>query len=583
MKHLLLFAFGLLTMISASAQIELRFEDNQTLNYDEIIASYQYLDTEYDAAQLQIAGTTDSRKPLHLLAIDGDNEFDPGKARMRNKRVLLVNNGIHSGESCGIDASILWAEKLLKNNDPLLENTVVLIIPTYNTGGTLNRGCCSRANQNGPEMHGFRGNAKNLDLNRDFIKCDSENARSFTALFHRWNPDVFVDTHTTNGSDHQYTMTLISPNKDKMNKLLGSVTEKDFVPFLYRKMEEGGYEMAPYVSTKKGTPESGIMHFPDSPRYSSGYVSLFHTLGFTAEAHMLKSYSDRVLATELLLQSLLEMTHNYGDLISQLRQKAIEATASNKSVELNHRVDTTTHNLFRFKGYETEKRISNVTGLEQLYYNTATPYDTPYEKDVPYYNRLNPELTVNLPEYYIIPQAWKEVIELLRLNDVELQQLQSEMKLAVEVYYIEDYKTTDGPYEGHYLHRDVQTRTETDTLTFYPGDIVVRTDQRANEYIAHVLEPRSEDSFFCWNFFDAVLMQKEYFSTYLFDVEAERLLEEDPELKARFMAKKKDPEFAENAWAQLYFIYQRSPWYEKTHNRYPVAAYSGSFTAKDLK
>lgn len=579
MKHLILLAFGLLATVFASAQIELRFHENQTLNYDEIIASYEYLAGKYDAAQLHTAGTTDSGKPLHLLVIDQHNEFDPGKARKRNKRVLLVNNGIHPGESCGIDASILWAQKLLKNNDPFLENTVVLIIPTYNTGGTLNRGCCSRANQLGPEMHGFRGNAKNLDLNRDFIKCDSENARSFTTLFHRWNPDVFVDTHTTNGSDHQYTMTLISPNKDKMNKLLGSVAEKDFVPFLYRKMEEGGYEMAPYVSTKKGTPESGIMHFPDSPRYSSGYVNLFHVLGFTAEAHMLKPYPERVLATELLLQSLLEMTHQYGDLISQMRQKAFEATASSKSVELNHRVDTTTHDLFRFKGYETETRISNVTGLEQLYYNT----EAPYEEDVPYYDQLKPELTANLPEYYIIPQAWKEVIELLRLNSVELTQLQSEMKLAVEVQYIEDYKTTDRPYEGHYLHRDVKTRTETDTLTFYPGDYVVRTDQRSNEYIAHVLEPRSEDSFFCWNFVDAVLMQKEYFSTYLFDAEAERLLEEDPELKARFLAKKKDPEFAENAWAQLYFIYQRSTWYEKTHNRYPVAGFNDVINGNQLK
>lgn len=577
MKNLLLLA--LLLPVWALAQIEYRFEQNETFTYDETIAAYEYLDSQYAAAKLLTAGSTDAGKPLHLFVIDQQKVFDPEKSRQNNKRVMLVNNGIHPGEPCGIDASVYWAEELLKNNSPLLENTVVLIVPVYNVGGILNRGCCFRANQNGPIEHGFRGNAKNLDLNRDFIKCDSQNARSFAALFQQWSPDVFVDTHTTNGADYNYTMTLIAPNKGKMNSLLGSVTERDLVPFLYRKMEDGGYEMAPYVSTKKGTPESGIMHYPDSPRYSSGYANLFHSLGFTAETHMLKPFEDRVKSTVLLLQSLLEMTDQYGALIGELRGKALTQTVQNRSVELNHRVDTTTHDLFLFKGYEVERRTSPVTGQEQHYYNT----DKPYEKEVPYYNKLEAGHTTTLPAYYIIPQAWQEVVELLRLNGTEVKELKSETELEVEVLYIDDYATTTRPYEGHYLHYDVKTRSKKMNLTFAPGDFVVETNQPVNQYLAHVLDPRSEDSFFCWNFFDAILMQKEYFSTYLFDAEAERLLEENPELNGRFMAKKKDPEFAEDARAQLRFIYERSPWYEQTHNRYPVAGFDGSLPKGKLR
>jgi hypothetical protein len=560
-------------------QVALRFEENKSLTLDETIAAYTYLDGTYDNARLETAGTTDSGKPLHVFMIDRHKEFDPEKAKARNKRILFVNNGIHPGESCGIDASVFWTEQLLKNDDPLLENTVVIIIPVYNTGGMLNQHCCFRANQNGPESHGFRGNAQNLDLNRDFIKCDSENARSFTRLFQRWSPDVFVDTHTTNGSDHQHTMTIIAPNKHKMNTLQGSLAEKDLIPFLYKKMAEGGYDMAPYVFSKGETPESGILHFCDSPRYASGYANLFHSLGFTAEAHMLKPYADRVKATALLLQSLLEMTNTYSDLIAQMRRKAIESTANGKNVALNHRVDTTTHDLFRFKGYESVRRISPVTGLEQNYYHS----DAPYEKDIPYYNRLNPELSVSLPEYYIIPQSWKKVVELIKLNGVEVKQLSSDMELEVTVHYIENYNTVSAPYEGHYLHREVSTRTVQDALQFYSGDYIIRCNQGTNQYIASVLDPRSEDSFFCWNFFDAILMQKEYFSPYLFDAEAEKLLEENPDLKARFLTKKKDPEFAENAWAQLYFIYQRSPWYEKTHNRYPVFEFNGKLNKAILE
>lgn len=568
MKKLLPLALTTLTMW-AHAQIEYRFEQNESFTYDETIAAYEYLDSQYAAAKLLTVGSTDAGKPLHLFVIDQQKSFDPEQSRQNNKRVMLVNNGIHPGEPCGIDASIWWAEELLKNNSPLLENTVVLIIPVYNVGGTVNRGCCFRANQNGPKEHGFRGNAKNLDLNRDFVKCDSRNARSFAALYQQWNPDVFVDTHTTNGANYAYTMTLIAPNKGKMNPMLGSVAERDLIPFLYRKMEEGGYEMAPYVNTKKGTPESGIMDYPDSPRYSTGYTNLFHSLGFTAETHMLKPFEDRVKSTVLLLQSLLEMTDQYGDLIAQLRKKAATTTTENRSVELNHKVDTTTHDLFLFKGYEVERRISPVTGLEQHYYNT----EKPYEKEIPYYHTLRAGHNAELPRYYIVPQAWQEVVELLRLNGVVVKELKTETELEVDVQFIEDFSTTSKPYEGHYLHYNVQTRSEKMTLTYAAGDYVIETNQPANQYLAHVLEPRSEDSFFCWNFFDAILMQKEYYSSYLFDAEAERILAEDPDLHSRFLTKKKDPVFAADARAQLNFIYERSAWYESTHNRYPVASY----------
>lgn len=566
----LLFSFWLIV----NAQINLSYEENKSLTYEETIEAYELLASKYKSAELKTVGSTDSGLPLHLFVMDSHGDFNPARTQQRNKRVLLVNNGIHPGEPCGIDASIEWAEELLRNDDPLLKNTVVLIIPVYNVGGMLNRGCCFRANQDGPEMHGFRGNAKNLDLNRDFVKCDSRNARSFTTLFQQWNPDVFVDTHTTNGADYSYTMTLIAPNSGKMYSLLGAITDRELVPFLYSRMEELGYPMAPYVSTRKGTPESGIMHYPDSPRYSSGYANLFHSLGFTAEAHMLKPFAERVKATKALLQALLEMTDQRGEIIAQLRAKAAGHTSEAREVELNHRVDTTTHDIFRFKGYEVEYRTSKVTGTEQRYYNTSKPY----EKDVPWYRTLVPDLTVNLPDYYIVPQAWSEVVELLRLNGVQVKELRADTELSVDVMYITDYQSSARPYEGHYLHHDVQIRQERKELPFRAGDFVIRTNQPTNQYLAHVLDPRSEDSFFCWNFFDAILMQKEYFSPYLFDAEAERILEEDPELKARFLAKKKDPDFASDVWQQLAFIYQRSKWYEPTHNRYPVVGFNGTFS-----
>ena len=122
----------------------------------------------------------------------------------------------------------------------LPDNVVLAIIPVYNIGGALNRNSFSRANQNGPESYGFRGNAQNLDLNRDFIKCDSKNARSFTEIFHYLNPDIFIDNHVSDGADYQHVMTLITTQHNKLGNELGEWLKKTFEPKLFTGMHDKG-------------------------------------------------------------------------------------------------------------------------------------------------------------------------------------------------------------------------------------------------------------------------------------------------------------------------------------------------------
>lgn len=117
-----------------------------------------------------------------------------------NKRIILINNGIHPGEPDGIDASMLLARDIVTNKVKLPDNVVLAFIPVYNIGGCLNRSAFYRVDQNGPEEFGFRGNSQNLDLNRDFIKSDSKEARSFAEIFHLTDPDIFLDNHVSNGS-----------------------------------------------------------------------------------------------------------------------------------------------------------------------------------------------------------------------------------------------------------------------------------------------------------------------------------------------------------------------------------------------
>ena len=166
-------------------------EGLETATYKQTITYYTELAKAYPEISIQDIGETDSGKPLHIVTLNTDAEFDFSEIR-KSKRILLINNGIHPGESDGIDATMMLFRDLLNERIPTPKNTVLVTIPIYNVGGSLNRNSTTRTNQNGPKDYGFRGNARNYDLNRDFIKCDTKNAKTFAKLFHLIKPDVFT-------------------------------------------------------------------------------------------------------------------------------------------------------------------------------------------------------------------------------------------------------------------------------------------------------------------------------------------------------------------------------------------------------
>ena len=538
----------------------------RTATYQECINFYNSLDQKYEEAKMLSYGQTDSGKPLNLFVISNDKIFDAQKIKTLNKAILLINNGIHPGEPEGVDASMALARNLLQNKS-IPKNVVICIIPIYNIGGALNRGSYSRANQNGPETYGFRGNAKNLDLNRDFIKTDSKNSFAFQKLFNTWNPDVFVDTHVSNGADYQYTMTLIETQKDKLNSTLSKYMTSNMVPFLYQEMKKSGFEMTPYVDHIKETPDDGIMGFLETPRYATGYTALHNTIGFITETHMLKPFAQREASTYAFLEHILKKTNDDAQEIISIRKKANEEITKQQIFPISWTLDKKDSVLIDFKGYTAERKPSEVSGQNRLFYNR----DLPFTKKIAQFNNYIPSQTIEKPVAYMIPQAWERVIDLLKLNSVAVKTLKKDTTINVEAYYIVDYKTGTRPYEGHYLHSGVQIKKELMPIKYYAGDVIVYTNQKANRYIIETLEPQATDSFFAWNFFDSILGQKEYFSAYVFEDLAANLLKTNPKLKAQFeAAKQADAKLSQSGSAQLNWIYQHSEHYEKTHLRYPV-------------
>lgn len=570
MRLLLWSLFLLGTLASVAQKLPTVFENSagkQTPTYEQAIAWWRGADAASPIVKMMEMGPTDTGFPLHLVMISSDGDFNIASLKKNKRNIILVNNGIHPGEPDGIDASMLLTKEIITKKYVLPPNVVLAIIPVYNIGGALNRSASYRVDQNGPEEFGFRGNSQNLDLNRDFIKMDSKEAFTFAKIFHYLDPDVFVDNHVSNGADYQHVMTLITSQHNRLGGQLGEFLNSKFEPALYQSMKAKGWDLVPYVNHFGETPDKGWPQFWDSPRYSSGYASLWNTFAFVPETHMLKPYIQRVTATEDLMKSFIQFTATNAQKITNLRAAAKREQRSLNSFPIAWKWDPTHSTEINFKGYEADKRASEVSGLPRLYYDRSKPFD----KKVPFYNTYRDTLTVSRPTAYIIPQGWWKIIERLQANGITMHRLTRDTSINVEAYRITGYNAFPRPFEGHHINNNVQVTKSNQSILFKKGDYYIPLNQRANRFLINVLEPQAEDSYFAWNFFDPILGQKEGFSDYVFEETAAAFLKQNPEVKKALEERKsKDTVFAKNGAAQLNFVYQNSPYYEPAHMQYPV-------------
>ncbi|WP_237275981.1 M14 family metallopeptidase [Tenacibaculum ovolyticum] len=541
----------------------------ETPEYNDVISFYKDLAQTYNEISLFEIGDTDSGKPLHLAVFNSNGSIDLKDLKHSLKNRVLINNGIHPGESDGIDASMLLLRDIAQNDSlkNTYKNSLICVIPVYNIGGALNRNSHTRANQNGPKEYGFRGNARNFDLNRDFIKQDTKNAASFSKIFHCINPDIFVDNHVSNGADYQYAITHLFTQHNKLGGKLGRFLETDMRPQIEKSLAKKGIPITPYVNVWGSTPEKGWAQFFDSPRYSTGYTTLFNTLGLMVETHMLKPYKIRVEQTYELLLSTLDFSEINSSKIKGLRKKNIEKLLHQKTYPITFKVDKEKPSLLNFKGYEGRYVNSKVTNGKRLFYDKSKPYN----KEVSYYNNFNITKEITIPKAYILQQGWHRVIEKLKNNNIDFTSFKNDTTLTVDIQHINTFKTRKTAYEGHYLHYNTTVKKTKKIIHFKKGDIYIPTQQDGIRYIIETLEAEATDSFFNWNFFDTILQQKEGFSAYVFEDVAAQFLKDNPKIKEELKEKiKTDKSFEKDTHAQLNYIYKKTPYYEDSHTKLPI-------------
>ena len=580
MKEFTLFIFLLYVNQIISQQTDQHWETVfeksgfiSTASYEQTMNYFLKLADNSEFAEFLTFGISPQGRKLKYLLVTKESKKMAPTGKKLFKPTILIINGIHSGEIEGKDASMILMREILitKEKEYLLDSINIIAVPIFSVDGHERKSKYNRINQNGPEEMGWRTTAQNLNLNRDWMKADAPEMQAMLKLVNEWYPDFIIDTHTTNGADYQYTVTYSVEWSKNIYKPLGDWLGNEFAPYLEKEVEEKGFLIYPYVYLKnwdKGLDE-GLIFWPSTPRFSSGYFAIQNRPMLLVETHMLKPYKDRVYSTKAVLETTLEFIFNNSTRLKKINQQADEHTCKlyeeGKYLPITFS-NTDKYDVMNFRGYEYYWDSSTVSGAKKLVYT-----DRKKDFEVKYFNDITVTDSIKVAKgYYILPQ-YSYLVDRLKLHGLNAILIEDELKdVEITRYKFKDVKFAASPYEGR-QSVTFNYDTYTEKINIPKGSFLFLTDQRAARVLTHLLEPKSADSFVQWGFMNQIFEQKEYYEDYVMEKLAEEMLQNDSELKKEFEEKLKSEEaFRNNSKARLDFFYERSPYPDKQLNVYPI-------------
>lgn len=578
MRYVLLLVILLSSVVvsqkSTNLNWQTKFEESnylETSNYDESIKYFQMLADNSEYAKLITIGISPQGREIKSLIVSKAKIFNPAESLNNKYAKVMINNGIHSGEIEGKDASMLMLRDMLVTLESKThwDNVILLVIPVSNLDGHERSSKYNRINQNGPTEMGFRTTAQNYNLNRDFAKADTPEMKALLKLFREWRPDIFIDTHTTNGADYQYTITYAASQNIDVPPATRKLVKEELLPYFEKGVEEAGYLIAPYVSFVDKDYKNGISDWIGGPRYSNSYAGVQNRIGVLIETHMLKPYKDRVFGTKAMLESVIDYaSKNHNKLIecSALADKyVVDKYYYEKQAFPIKYITSKNGTPFIYKGIKYELYDSKISGSKIKRF-TGEKYDL----EIPYYSEAMVSDSVYLPEAYIIPKEWSNLIEILELHGIKSERLSEQREIKVEKYKFKNVKFSSWPYESRMMpsfNYDILPQT----LTVNKGDYWVSCNQTNIGMIAYLLEPKSDDSFVKWGSMNIIFEKKEYFEDYSMEPIAKKMYDNNEELRNEFLTKlESDSTFAKNPKERLNFFYERSPYYDNKLNYYPI-------------
>lgn len=559
-------------------------QGRKTPTYKQTIEFCQKLAKASKEIHFQFIGKSHQGLDIPLLIYDSKGIFEPQKAKQQGRLVVMIQAGIHAGEPVGKDAGLILFRDIAINNKykEYLSNTTIVFLPILNVDGHERFGPYNRINQNGPEEMGWRTNALNLNLNRDYLKADALETRHFLKLFNAWMPDFFIDCHSTNGGDYQYPLTYALETLGNQDKNLTQWMEKSYLAPIESKMEQQGHPIFPYVTYRSWhNPTSGLISRPSHPMLSTGYVSERNRPALLIETHMLKPYNIRVESCLAMIVNSLQILNKEQKNLQQIIRNAEQHTASPKFREQAFplRFEVTNDSVMtEFKGVEFDILKSDLTGGDWYIYYP----DKPKNYQIPHFFQLKPAYEVNLPYAYIIPPQWSDIIERLELHGIKTIRTSKTLSIETENYTFSEVSFPPTSNEGRHNPR-FKIQTQTSTTTYPAGSAIIMMSQPQARLIAHALEPMAPGSFVYWGFFNAIFERKEYFETYTMETMAREMIANNPALLKEFEEyKNANPQLKGNQYGLLNWFYERTPYLDQMHNLYPIGRIMNELNLREL-
>ena len=488
----------------------------ETSRYGDVRTFIDELARQTPRVRLETFGRSEEGRDLPLLVV-GDPPAEGPRPEQATPVVLVMAN-IHAGEVEGKEAALHLARRLtLGDLQPLLQSAVWLFAPIYNADGNEKVSLANRVEQNGPIGGvGTRENAQGLDLNRDFMKLESSEARGLVSLFTQWNPDVIVDLHTTNGSYHGYHLTYGPPFNPNTDPRIAAFTRDQLLPAVraamserhgFRTFDYGNFATADAMDNElegfaaNDTRQKVWRTFDARPRFGTNYAGIRNRIAILSEAYTYLDFERRVKATEAFVEEIMRFVAANGEAIRSMTRLVDGETVKEQGIAsaleaLPKPVDVLVGSI--------ASRVNPRSGkaMRTMVESTAIP------TSMTVYDRFVATAKRRVPAEYIVttsPNGQQDVVaRKLREHGIYFEQYETTIRRPVEQFVIGKVQHAQQPFQNHRA-TSIDGRFERRDVNVPVGSLLVPTKQPLGRLVFYLLEPESDDGLTTWNFFDEAL------------------------------------------------------------------------------
>lgn len=536
-----------------------------TSNYEETLDYLHRLQAHFPEMYLGFYGTSGEGRAMPFVVVSREKAFTGRKAQRLGKPIVLIQNGIHAGEIEGKDASLLLLRDLAAGKHAeILDAVTLVVLPIYNVDGHERISPFNRPNQDGPRQGmGFRTTTNGLDLNRDYLKISSEEARSLIALVNDWRPHLHVDDHVTDGIDMAWVLTWSWAEAPQAPAPVDAWL-RGHMPAVLAATEKAGVPQGPYVDLiERNDPAKGFNSWVGQPRYSTGYFPMRNRPSILVEMHSYKPYKQRVLANRDFLFALLdEVAREPAELTRAVAAAEAAEVAKGKpdappsEVVVNFEASDQAGRI-RLPVFAGTMGTSVVTGEPLLLFHRGQ-LDA---REVPWIHGSKAAFTLPRPRGYLVLPGWPQIEQRLRGQGLRVEKLTQGAEMDVETMRLSEPKAAPASYQG--LTRVTpKVARATERRTIPAGALWVPADQPDFEVAVQLLEPEGVDSLLSWGLLSSIFEGKEYIDPRVLEGLAVAKLK-DPAVAAEWAKALEDPKLAADPNARYQWWFRHTPYWDE--------------------